>query len=485
MVEKSKLTPSQWIEVLAKKELPAITSIASVLDKFSNDDVSSIPKLSKVILHDQALSSCVLRVANSSTRASVNKVTTVSRAAIVLGIHSIKNICLTSKILEGLLQSKNLDPPVYDRLMMLMANAFYAGMLARIMVPNYDENTQEEVYLAAMLYHIGETSFWSTGSGLTKTLINKVHMPDGEFKKYCASMMGINFKDLSVGLAKTWNLSDMLLKSLDHPESRTNEMKIISYSNQLASAISSPPRSKAEFDKLLKDISILMKTDVPSLKVKIEHTRNMALELLSSYDASVLESYLRPLPKPTDFGPELANKELQNLNKEQALLVALQKLTQLSKDASTINSYITQALKDAAQIFTLDRCSFWVLSADKSKLETRLNFDSQGLPVMFPCVMPINQNENVLSYALHQSNGVLIEDYQHVKWRNYMTADIERLINNGSMAITPVKIGQKEIGVITSHCFDKSQPISEVVFSELNFLFDHLNLYLSVLNSKR
>jgi HD-like signal output (HDOD) protein len=77
MVEKYKLTPSQWIEVLAKKELPAITSIAPILEKFSNDDISSIPKLCKVILHDQALSACVLRVANSSDRASINKVTRV------------------------------------------------------------------------------------------------------------------------------------------------------------------------------------------------------------------------------------------------------------------------------------------------------------------------------------------------------------------------------------------------------------------------
>jgi HD-like signal output (HDOD) protein len=485
MVEKSKLTPHQWIEVLAKKELPAITSIASVLDKFSNDDVSSIPKLSKVILHDQALSSCVLRVANNSQRASVNKVTTVSRAAIVLGIHSVKNICLTSKILEGLLQSKNLAPPVYDRLMMLMANAFYAGMLARIMVPNYDENTQEEVYLAAMLYHIGETSFWSTGSDLTKKLIAKVHTPDGEFQKYCASIIGVNFKHLSVGLAKTWNLSDLLIKSLDHPESRTNEMKIISYSNQLASAICSPPKSKMEFDKLLKDISILMKTDIPSLKVKIENTRNQALELLSSYDASMLDSYIKVLPKSTDFSDSLPVQEVQNLNKEQALLSALQKLTQLSKNGNTINSYITQALKDAAQIFTLDRCSFWVLSVDKSKLETRLNFDSAGLPIMFPCTISISQNENVLSYALHQPNGILISDYQHLKWRSYMTAETERVINKGSMVITPIKIGQKEIGVITSHVFDKSRLISEETFSELSFLFDHLNLYLSVLNTKR
>lgn len=485
MVEKSKLTPHQWIEVLAKKELPAITSIASVLDNFSSDDVSSIPKLSKVILHDQALSSCVLRIANNSQRASVNKVTTVSRAAIVLGIHSIKNICLTSKILEGLLRSKNLAPPVYDRLMMLMANAFYAGMLARMMVPNYDESTQEEVYLAALLYHIGETSFWSTGSELTKKLIQKADMENGEFQKYCASMIGVNFKNLSVGLAKTWNLSDLLLKSLDHPEIRTNEIKIISFSNQLASAISSPPKSEAEFDKLMKDISILIKTDVASLKVKIEHTRNHALQLLSSYDATVLETYLKPLPKSIDFNQALPAKEAEHLNKEQALLAALQKLTQLSKNKNTINSYISQALKDAAQIFTLDRCSFWVLNADKSKLETRLNFDPKGFPMIFHCAIPINQGDNAMSYALNQDNGILISDYKHIKWRDYMTADVERLINKGSMAIMPVKIGKKEIGVITSHRFDKSQPISDGSLSELNFLFDHLNLYLSVLNTRR
>lgn len=485
MIEKSKLTPSQWIEGLAKKELPAITSMASVLDKFSNDDISSIPKLSKVILHDQALSSCVLRVANSSDRASINKVTTVSRAAIMLGIHSIKNICLTSKILEGLLRSKNLAPPVYDRLMMLMANAFYAGMLARVMVPNYDESTQEEVYLAAMLYHIGETSFWSTGSDLTKKLIQKANLPNAEFQKYCASIIGVNFKDLSVGLAKTWDLSDLLLKSLDHPESRTNEMKFISFANQLTTAIASPPKSKVEFDKLLKDISTLMKIDVASLKVKIEHTRNQALELLSSYDASVLESYLKPLPKPSDFKPSLPVQEEQNLNKEQALLAALQKLTQLTKNSNTINNYISQALKDAAQIFELDRCSFWVLRADKSQLETRLNFDHQGLPMIFNCSIPINQSENVMSYALHLSNGTLIDDYKHIKWRSYITPDLEGLINKGCMVITPVKVGQKEIGVITSHIFDNSRSINTETFSEISFLFDHLNLYLSAMLTKK
>lgn len=208
MREKVKRTLVQWIETLAKKELPAFTSVAGMLDKFANDDVSSIPQLSQAILHDQALSSCVLKVANNCNRISNRKVTTVSRASIVLGIQSVKNICLTSKILDGLLQSKNLGPEVYNRLTILMANAFYAGLLAKMMVPDYGDDTKEEVYLAAMLYHIGETSFWSSSSEMAELLIKEAALPADEFQHYCSSMTGIQFKDLSIGLAKTWHLGE-------------------------------------------------------------------------------------------------------------------------------------------------------------------------------------------------------------------------------------------------------------------------------------
>ncbi len=479
MTEKSKLSPSQWIDLLAKEELPAITSIASLLDKFSNDDISSIPKLSKVILHDQALSSCLLRVANSSHRSPIKKITTVSRAAIVLGIHAVKNICLTAKILDGLLKSKNLAPPVYDRLMMLMANAFYAGLLARIMVPNYDENTQEEVYLAAMLYHIGETSFWSTGIPLTEKLIQRADMPVADFQQYCASKTGVKFKDLSIGLAKTWNLGDMLVKSLDRPESRTIEMKIISYANQLTSAIASPPKNKAQFDQLLTDISQLMNTDVRTLKAKIERTRTDALELLNSYGAEVLESYIKPLPKSDDFESTLPQEAEVELNKEQALLRSLQLLTRLTKNHNSVNSYLAQALKDAVQIFGLDRCSFWVLNSEKTQIETRMTFDSDGQPMVYNRTILLDQGDNVMGFTLRQESSVLINDYTQAKWRNFMTVEIERLINKGAICISPVKIGDKAIGLITTHTLDKSKKISPENFSQLSFLLDHLNMCLS------
>ena len=182
MQRKDQKSLQQWVDLLAKQELPAITSIACTLDSFSNDDVSSIPSLSKAILHDQGLSSCLLKVANSVSRIGVAPVTTVSRATVVLGIQTVKNICLTSKVIDSLIKNKDLDEKVYDRIKRAMASSFYAGQLAKMMTPDYSEDTREEVYLAAMLHRIGETAFWCLGSELDCPLEELAALPKNEFQ---------------------------------------------------------------------------------------------------------------------------------------------------------------------------------------------------------------------------------------------------------------------------------------------------------------
>lgn len=483
MRDKPKRSSSQWVAMLAKEELPAITSIASILDKFSNDDRSSIPKLSKVILHDQALSSCLLKVANSSSRSPVKKVTTVSRAAIFLGIQSVKNICLTAKVLEGLLNSKRLAPEVYERLMRLMANAFFAGLLARMMVPDYDESTQEEVYLAAMMYNIGETSFWSTGNPLTKELIKKAGMPKIAFEQYCASVAGIKFKELSVGLAKTWNLGELLVKSLDQPQSRTREMNIISLSNQLSEAIGSPPKNRAKFDQLLKDVGKTMDIDVPAVKKRVEVTRQLAIELLGSYNASVLETYLRPIPKQQDFAVQ--KQVLQpELSAEQQVILTVKSLSELSKSSRNVNEFLSVTLGNLAQIFHYHRCTFWVFNSDRSTLECRQTVDTEGQPLRFMGEFSLQDGDNIMTYILEHGEADVIEDHKHPKWRDYMTFDSEQLIESGIICLAPVKINNKDIGVITAQYLDKSQAFGQDEFSHFSFITDHLSLCLSLASRK-
>lgn len=116
-----------WTKRISEQEMPALCSTVKTLEKLAKDDVSSMAILGRSVMHDNALTSRILRVANSATyNKGISQVTTVSRAAVVLGFDTIRNICITAKLLSSLLENKNLTPGVYQRLLKLMARSFQA-----------------------------------------------------------------------------------------------------------------------------------------------------------------------------------------------------------------------------------------------------------------------------------------------------------------------------------------------------------------------
>ncbi|MEW6983912.1 HDOD domain-containing protein [Colwelliaceae bacterium 6471] len=477
-------TADHWIELIAKTELPAITSTAKMLDKFSEDDVSSLPKLSHAILHDQALSSCILKVANSVQRIGVKKVTTVSRASVVLGIHSVKNICLTSRIVDGLLKSKNLTVPVYTRLTRLMANSFYAGLLAKMMVPDYADDTQEEVYLAAMMYRIGETAFWSTGSEETEELIKAANLPPEQFEQQCIKTIGTSFNELSKGLAKSWNLGDLLVKSLDDPQSRTVEMRIIYYADKLSGFIEQPPQSSEEFNTLLEQIAAVMNISVRRLKANIEQTREQAINLLQSYGAFALKDLIKPLPTIGDFGQLQGGGASAGMSQEMALIMAVQELTRLTSKSKDFNEFLHITLKSISAILGFERSTFLMIAEGKKHVKSRYSFDKLGREEEYSAVVQIRESANVIADVIDNKHAVLINDYHEVKWRNLVTRDIASMIGEGAICFAPVKIGQKVVGVISAQVFGKSQSITDDNFSQYSFLIEHLNMCLTMISHR-
>lgn len=481
MSKQTPKTTEQWIELIANTELPAITSTVKMLDKFSNDDKSSLPKLSKAILHDQALSSCLLKVANNAQHIGVNKVTTISRATVILGIQTVKNVCLTAKLVDSLLASKSLDYRVYEKLMQLMANSFFAAMLAKMMVPNHGEETKEEVYLAALLYGIGETAFWSSGGALADQLVNSADIDSPDFTSYCEKRIGTSFNALSRGLATNWNLSDLLIKALDEPESRTNEVKVIYFADKLSSSISSPDGSEGEFKQLLHNIADIMQISVQQLKVRITHTREQAMALLSSYGAEVLSDLIKALPKASDFNRNTSLTHRPEMSKEKAVLTSFMTLTHLMKSSRDINEYIQTVLIDSARAFEFERCSFLMLSDDKKFVKSRFVINEHGEKELALYSIPVRTNENAVDRVLASGVPALINDHTLRQWSDLMTDDLAQFIQAGALVVVPVKIGRKVIGVICGQLLASQKEIAKEDFKHLCSLVDHLNLCLTMI----
>lgn len=473
-----------WVDVIAKTELPAITSTAKMLDKFNNDDKSSLPKLSKAILHDQALASCLLKVANSVQHLSVNKVSTVSRASVVLGIQAVKNICLTSRLVEGLLANQDLDIHVHQQLTQSMANSFYAGLLAKMMAPQYAEDTQEELYLAAMLYRIGETAFWGAGGESAKKLATFVDTTPAIFQQKCYQELGGDFSLLSGELAKTWSLSDLLLKALDKPKSRTIEIQIIYFADKLSNCIANPTGSIEDFQKLLADIANITGLSVRQLTAKISMLREQASKLLKSYGATALIEHIKPLPNAKDFNDN-AHKVLKfNPNKESEILFACMQMNKLLKNTTDFSLYIQSTLKALAGIFSFEQSSFFMMVDDKSAIKARFSFDINAQPLAYKRKFNLLKSSNIFSHVMQTDQAVLINDKQTEQWYHYITGEVADFIDTGAVVVMPVKVGHKPIGVITAQVFISDKDVSLSDFEHCSALVEHLNLSLTMLSHK-
>ena len=482
MNKKGLRTQEEWIDIIANSELPAITSTAKLLDKFSNDDKSSLPKLSEAILHDQGLSSCLLKVANNIQHIGVNKVTTVSRASVVLGIQSVKNICLTAKLVSSLLASKTLDINVYEHLTQLMANSFYAGMLAKMMVPNYSEEVQEEVYLAAMLYRIGETAFWAAGGDIAQELANYETNSSKDFNQYCQQEIDINFNDLSKGLAGSWNLSDLLIKSLDQPTTRTDEIKVIYFADQLSSIIAKPEGCEEDYQQLIHKIARLIGISAKQLTVRIDHTRKQSQILLASYGADILSERIKSLPTKSDFDEN--NDPIKStlaVNRDHALLNGFMKLTKLMRYSKDFNEYLQLALESIVETFSYDRSSFLMLENNSKQIKSRLSLAKSGEKDPYKIKIDLKLSDNVIDRVIKTDTPALINDYKEIRWQDLITDQISEVISDGAIAFVPVKIGDKIIGLMCLQSFNTKQKISVEEFKQVCSYIDHLNMCLTMI----
>lgn len=483
MNHQNKKSVEQWVSLISKKELPAIASTVKVLEKFSNDDKSSLPMLSKSILHDQALSSCILKLVNNGQRIGHPKITTVSRATVILGMQAVKNVCLTSTLIDALFESEKLTPNSYQKLSELMARSFYAGILAKMLTAEYNEDTQEEVYLAAMLYTIGETAFWSVAGELTEEILHQEHLPEPEFNDYCHERIGCTFTDISRGLAKNWNLGSLLEKALDHPEHRTGEIKLIYLANKLSGYISKPPTTEV-FYELLEEISQLKNITVSQLKTRINNCRAQALGLLSSYGATILEENINPLPT---ISVDLDNKNHIKLSPEQVQLNIIKELSNLTKTTSDINHFFQLALEQLCLAFNFERTILFIFTQDKKALKARFNFNKNNIKENINMSISLSRQPNIMTYMQQTNSNLRVTNYKDKKWLNYVSEELEPLVSDGPTAFTLVKINQRTIGVISGQHkktkdIESDVKFNEQSFNEFCFLVEHLNMCLSIIS---
>lgn len=194
-----------WVDKLSKVEMPILSAVVTQLNQLTGDDDAEVNQLAEVILKDPHMTSQILKVANSVQYNPINtSINTVSRAIVLLGFQGVRSLCISLMVVDSLLNDKP-----RDRLLETMAKAFHGAVLARAIYQQLDNKNHEEVFIAALLYHLGEMAFWAYGGQTADDL----EVAESDCKTI-EKTIGISFNKLSKELGKVWCLGSTLQETL-------------------------------------------------------------------------------------------------------------------------------------------------------------------------------------------------------------------------------------------------------------------------------
>lgn len=206
-----------WLRKLTKQNMPVVGQVIAELNSITGKEDADLNQLAEVILRDPHLTSHVLRVANSVHYNYSNfPINTVSRAIVLIGLKGMRAVCISLLLIDSLIKKD-----AQEQLLKLMAQALHAATQARELVKMHDEDAAEEVFIAALLFHLGEMAFIANEK-MTEQNEGLFEGSAKDRKQAMEDILGTSFKAITRGLAQHWKLGETLENAL-YPKKTSNE----------------------------------------------------------------------------------------------------------------------------------------------------------------------------------------------------------------------------------------------------------------------
>ncbi|HEX5128022.1 MAG TPA: HDOD domain-containing protein [Rhodocyclaceae bacterium] len=225
---------SGWVERIHSQDMPVFGRTVEAVRMVTRDDMASASMLSRVVLQDPALTTKVLKLANSVLfNPTKQNVSTVSRAIIVLGFNMVGDIVLSIRLIDTLLSGG-----LRERVLKEMARCFHAAAQARTAAGSKGVLGTEEVFIAALLGRVGEMAFWCFGGNAARGLDEAMQaQPEEKPEELQMDLLGFRLRNLTAALAKEWSLGPLVVAGAEPSSHPTIEEQAIAQGYKLAVAV--------------------------------------------------------------------------------------------------------------------------------------------------------------------------------------------------------------------------------------------------------
>lgn len=487
-----------WVEYLSDDQLPVLAeSVQSLTDLTTSED-ARVSALTNQVLKDPNLTSRLLQISNSAGyRSASGQITTVSRAIIWLGFTSVRDIMLSMKVLDTMLEQ---NPS--EHLLKLIALSYHTAMQAQWMVDDIRHTDKEEAFISALLRHIGEMSFLSRDDEVSRKLNNIIDIKGKTPAEAALEVLGCSFDDITVALSRRWNLSPMIAESILAPEAPRSPVKAILLGEELCvRAVNGWDHETVQ--ETIKKIAKFKNVSCKDCQKKVLDTADMARDLAIHYGAARIKHLIpgsdinleNPLgeTQKTPVSDKKAKKPEKTIPASAAGTGRVDSTTQMQLMQNIsgfihakkfdINELFRTALEGIRASLELSRVGLALMTKDRKNLGSRTVL---GAPPEFGQVMNVAmEQENIFTQAIRSAQPVWIGPAAMAGKAYLLTAAIKAKTKSSHCLVAPIIVSGKPIGLFYADQGESSPEISDAQYTGFCMLVQQVSMVLTSVSSVR
>ncbi len=457
---------------------PALSGTISAINQIVDSESESAGKLTKAILQDFALTNKLLRLVNTVTYGQFGgKINTISKAVVILGFETVRNVA-TALILLEFLQNKSQATQFRDEVL----SSFLAGLVAMQLSHGRNIRDTEEAMICAMFQNLGKLLstiyFFDESQEIAALASEGMNESQASHK-----VLGISYNELGINIAKSWNFPDRLQTGMRKitgdkvrkPRDELDHLNItVNLANELCMIAASTPIEEKDqaLDQLIDRYRDAVRVNAQQLNKALEHgmeeisiraailnlptSNSPLLKTVSHWNGDENPSETTPIDDDGMDGITALDLVAEQNNESEAVKVdpeailgdGIQDVTNTLVAEYNLNDVLQMVLETMFRGMRFNRILAFVRDAKTNTMRARFGF-GKGIDTLLPKLhFPLKFEPDVFHVALEKGVDIVIENVAAENISSKIPAWYRDAVNAECFLLLPVMINNKAIGVI-------------------------------------
>lgn len=488
---KIKPAVAKWIKNLSDEGMPGFAgTIADVTQEIDSDETSAVD-VAQSILKDPALTSRLLKMTNTIFyNPNTRKISTVSRAVMILGFEKVRALTLTLALVESLNDGQQRDILTAE-----IAQSFHAAFQAQQFAELSRCESPENVFIAALLSRLGNMAFWAFAGEEANELVSLISAGQMTVEQAEKTVLKFSLHELSHGLSQSWSLGQLLEDTLDAKGNADLQVAIIKMSHEFTAAVS---KYGWESDELNAVIATIADTLALSVEEVLELTQTNAKRAKDIAKLYGITEASKKIPQPRgNLDDELGDEALIEESTVEAeldeavrsqppepdphlQLSILQDIADAIEEKPSINIILEMVLEGLYRGIGMDRAMFTVLSKDNRKLICKYALGADNEKILQRFQIDISPTTNIFKQIVTNKKARHIEA-DPKKLAGTMSKETFNLIGAPPYLVMPAIVRGKVIGLFIADRNASARSIEEKDFIAFQQFCQQANMGLTFL----